>query len=104
MNTPISTSLKLTKDLNGKSVYSSLYKSMTGSLLYLTTSRPDISFSVGAYARFQLDSKESHLKAVKRIIRYVLETSGYGLWYPYDSSTWIVGYSDADWAGNLKKY
>ncbi|XXG77055.1 hypothetical protein AAC387_Pa08g1290 [Persea americana] len=64
-------------------------------------SRPDIAFSVGACARFQSDPKEIHLKAVKRIIRYVSGTSGYGLWYPYDSSTCIAGYSDADWAGNV---
>ena len=101
MNTPMSTTLKLSRESSGKSVDSSLYRSMIGSLLYLTASRPDIAFSVGACARFQSDPKEIHLKAVKRIIRYVSGTSGYGLWYPYDSSTCIAGYSDADWAGNV---
>lgn len=74
---------------------------MIGSLLYLTASRPDISFSVGACARFQANPKESHVKAVKRIIKYVSGTFLYGIWYPFDTSSHIAGYTDADWAGNL---
>jgi hypothetical protein len=54
---------------------------MIGSLLYLTASRPDIAFSVGVCARFQANPKESHLTAVKRIIRYVNDTLPYGIWY-----------------------
>ncbi|BBN67220.1 transposable element gene [Prunus dulcis] len=85
---PMSTSTKLSKDSSGKSVDQKLYRSMIGSLLYLTASRPDISFSVGLCARFQSDPKESHLLAVKRILRYV-------------SGTTTFGYSDADWAGSI---
>jgi hypothetical protein len=70
--TPMSTSVKISSDLTGKSVDPSLYRSMIGSLLYLTASRPDIAFSVGVCARFQANPKESHLTAVKRIIRYVM--------------------------------
>jgi hypothetical protein len=50
--TPVSTSVKISSDLTGKSVDPSLYRSMIGSLLYLTASRPDIAFSVGVCARF----------------------------------------------------
>lgn len=71
IGTPMSTTLKLTKDPTGKSVDPSLYRSMIGSLLYLTAGRPDIAFSVGACAGYQLDPKESHLTSVKRIIRCV---------------------------------
>ncbi|XP_058092446.1 secreted RxLR effector protein 161-like [Magnolia sinica] len=92
------TTLKLSKDINGKSVDQYLYHNMIGSLLYLTVSRPDISFSVGACARFQADLKESHLSVVKRIIRFVAGTTDYGLWYPFDTSTIIVGYLGA---GNI---
>ncbi|XP_039127020.1 secreted RxLR effector protein 161-like [Dioscorea cayenensis subsp. rotundata] len=74
---------------------------MIGSLLYLTASRLDISFSVGVCARYQATPKESHLKAVKRIIRYVHGTTEYGIWYSKDSNSHIVGYSDAYWAGNI---
>ncbi|PRQ53257.1 putative RNA-directed DNA polymerase [Rosa chinensis] len=74
---------------------------MIGSLLYLTASRPDISFSVGVCARYQANPKESHLKAVKRIIRYVSGTSNYGVVYTFDSNVEIAGYTDSDWAGNV---
>ena len=74
---------------------------MIGSLIYLTTSRPDLSFSVGICARYQSDPRESHLKAVKRIIKYIHETSHYGIWYPRDSTLQLIGYSDADWAGSI---
>jgi hypothetical protein len=80
-STPMSTSVKISSDLVGKSVDPSLYMSMIGSLLYLTASRPDIAFSVGVCARFQANPKESHLTAVKRIIRYVNDTLSYGIWY-----------------------
>jgi hypothetical protein len=99
-DTPMSTTLKLSKDASGKSVEQTLYRAMIGSLLYLTASRPDISFSVGVCARYQSDPKESHLSSVKRIIRYVNETSNYGIWYSFDTNDSLVGFSDADWAGN----
>ena len=99
--TPMSTTLKLSKDSNGKSIDPKLYRSMIGSLLYLTASRPDIALSVGICARYQSDPKESHLIAVKRIIRYVASTLNLSLWYPYETSVQLAGYSDADWAGNL---
>jgi len=79
--TPMSTSVKISSDLTGKSVDPSLYKSMIGSLLYLTASRPDIAFSVGVCARFQANPKESHHTVVKSIIRYVNDTLSYGIWY-----------------------
>ncbi|KAK0586597.1 hypothetical protein LWI29_009370 [Acer saccharum] len=99
--TPMSTTLKLDKDEKGKSVDQSLYRSMIGSLLYLTASRPDICFSVGLCARFQANPKESHLKAVKRIIRYIKGTHSLGLFYSFDTNDILVGYCDADWAGNI---
>ncbi|KAK1558510.1 hypothetical protein Q3G72_003173 [Acer saccharum] len=99
-DTPMSTTLKLSKDASGKSVDQTLYRGMIGSLLYLTASRPDISFSVGVCARYQSDPKESHLSSVKRVIRFVNGTSNYGIWYSFDTNPSLVGYSDADWAGN----
>ncbi|KAK0578784.1 hypothetical protein LWI29_016146 [Acer saccharum] len=96
----MSTTLKLSKDASGKSVDQTLYHGMIGSLLYLTASRPDISFSVGVCARYQSDPKESHLSSVKRVIRFVNGTSNYGIWYSFDTNPSLVGYSDADWAGN----
>ena len=72
---------------------------MIRSLLYLTASRPDILFNVYVCARFQSEPKESHLTAVKRIIRYVRGTLSFGSWYTYDTNSNIIGYCDANWAG-----
>ena len=73
----MSISLKLSKDTSGKDIDQILYRSMIGSLLYLIGSRPDIAFSVGIYACFQVCPKESHLFAIKKIIKYVNGTFGY---------------------------
>ncbi|PKA55642.1 Retrovirus-related Pol polyprotein from transposon TNT 1-94 [Apostasia shenzhenica] len=72
---------------------------MIGSLLYLTASRPDIVFSVCMCARFQSSPKESHLIVVKRIFRYLVGTHSLGLWYPKESTSNLILYSDADFAG-----
>ena len=98
-NTPMSTITSLDKDEAGKSVDQTLYRGMIGSLLYITASRPNIIFSVCICARFQSNPKESHLKAVKRIFRYLKHTSNFGLFYPKSSSLDLVSYSDADFAG-----
>ena len=55
---------------------------MIGSLLYVTTTRPDVMNVVYQVARFQSSPKDSHLLAVKRILRYLKGTIDYGLWYP----------------------
>ena len=69
---------------------------MIGSLLYLTASRPDIVCSVGLCARFQSNSKETHLKAVKRILRYLKYTPDLPLQYPKGCNLDLIGYADAD--------
>ena len=92
----MSPNVKLTIDLLGKSVDSSLYRTMIGSLLYLTASRPNISYSVGVYARYQANPKESHMIALKRIIKYVKTTVDFGVWYSKDTNVVLAGYSDAD--------
>ncbi|XP_026459725.1 uncharacterized protein LOC113360432 [Papaver somniferum] len=90
---------KLQSNPGEKSVDQKLYRSMIGSLLYLSATRTNISFSVGCCARFHADPKESHLKDVKRIIRYVNGTVDYGLSYSMDTNNSLVSYSDTDWAG-----
>jgi hypothetical protein len=97
--TPMGTNGHLDLDMGGKSVDQKVYWSMIGSLLYLCASRPDIMLSVCMCARFQADPKEAHLMAVKRILRYLVYTSKFGLWYPRGSTFDLIGYSDADWAG-----
>ncbi|XP_075085057.1 secreted RxLR effector protein 161-like [Nicotiana tabacum] len=73
---------------------------MIGSLLYLTASHPDIMFSECRCARFQEAPKESHLIAVKRIIRYLIGTTSHGLWVPRLNNFKLEGFTDADLAGD----
>ena len=100
VRTPMSRNVKLTVDLLGKSVDSYLYRSMIGSLLYLITSRPDISYNVGVCDRYQANPKESHMIALKRIIKYVKFTTDFGVWYSKDTNDVLAGYSNANWASN----
>ncbi|GJU74782.1 putative ribonuclease H-like domain-containing protein [Tanacetum coccineum] len=98
-STPIETQKPLTKDEEAADVDVHLYRSMIGSLMYLTASRPDIMFAVCACSRFQVTPKTSHLNAVKRIFRYLKGKPKLGLWYPRVSSFDLEAYSDSDYAG-----
>ncbi|GJX46268.1 putative ribonuclease H-like domain-containing protein [Tanacetum coccineum] len=89
----------LVKDGDADDVDVHLYRSMIGSLMYLTTSRPDIRFAVCACARFQVTPKTSHLLEIKRIFRYLKGKPTLGLWYSRDSPFEIVAYTDSDYAG-----
>ncbi|CAM8923178.1 unnamed protein product [Rhodiola kirilowii] len=100
--TPAATHLKITKDDAGTKVDQTLYRSMIGSLLYLTASRPDIAYALGVCARYQANPKENRLMQVKRIIKYVCGTADFGIWYTKDTNPYLVGYCDADWAGNVE--
>ncbi|KAJ9547140.1 hypothetical protein OSB04_019683 [Centaurea solstitialis] len=99
IKTPMPTGNLLGPDLAGKPVDQKIYRSMIGSLLYLTATRPDIMFSTCFCARFQANPKESHLAAVKRILRYLKGTPELGLWYPKDSSFELISFTDSDYGG-----
>ena len=79
ISTPMGTNGNLDSDASGNMVDQKLYQSMIGSLLYMTVSRPDVMFSVCMCARFQASPRESHLKATKRILRYLKHTQNVGL-------------------------
>jgi hypothetical protein len=98
VGTPMVTGCKLSKDDDSPDVDQSSYRSMIGSLLYITTSRPDIMHVVGMVGRYQVAPKQSHLQAIKRIFRYLKETMNYGLWYPRNQNLQLTAYSYADWA------
>src|SRR5436190_3699397 len=100
IKTPMSTNRHLDLNNEGKSVDQKVYRSMIGSLLYLCASRPDIMLSVCMCARYQDAPKECHLLAVKHIVRYLIQTPNFGIWYPKGSSFNLVGYSDSDYAGD----
>jgi hypothetical protein len=75
-----------------------VYQSMIGSLLYLCASRPNIMLYVCMCARFEANPKEIHLRAVKRIMRYLVYTLKFGLWCPKGSTFDLIGYFDANYA------
>ncbi|KAI3707500.1 hypothetical protein L6452_26084 [Arctium lappa] len=98
-STPMETYKQITADLEGEDVDVHHYRSMIGSLMYLTASRPDIMFAVCVCARFQVRPKQSHFQAVKRIFRYLKGQPRLGLWYPHDSPFDLLAYSDSDLGG-----
>jgi hypothetical protein len=101
VSTPMVTGCKLRKDDESKEADQRLYRSMIGSLLYVTTSRPDVMQAVGQVAIFQAAPKETHVLVVKRIFRYLKGTTEFGLWYPKGNEMTMVTYTDADWEGSI---
>ncbi|KAJ9553200.1 hypothetical protein OSB04_017245 [Centaurea solstitialis] len=99
MKTPMSPSCALDSDPDGTAVDVTTYRGMIGSLMYLTASRRDIMFSTCLCACYQSKPKEFHLKAVKRIFRYLKGTVNLGLWYTKGSGYELTGYTDADHGG-----
>ncbi|GJR77232.1 hypothetical protein Tco_0089597 [Tanacetum coccineum] len=90
---------KLDEDLQGTPVDATLYRGMIGSIVYLTSSRPDLIYAVCLYAQYQAKPTEKHLHAVKRIFRYLNGTINMGLCYLKDTDMSLTAYSDADHAG-----
>ncbi|GKA52740.1 hypothetical protein Tco_0746055 [Tanacetum coccineum] len=101
IDTPMVEKSKL-EDTQGKVVDPTHYHGMIGTLMYLTASRPDLTFVVCMCARYQAKPTEKHLHAVKRIFKYLRGTVNRGLWYPKDSSIALTAYADVDHAEQVK--
>ncbi|GJV55107.1 retrovirus-related pol polyprotein from transposon TNT 1-94 [Tanacetum coccineum] len=99
VDTPMIENNKLDEDLQGKQVDATLYRGMIGSLMYLTTSRPDLNYVVCLCTRYQAKPTKNHLQAVKQIFRYLNWTINMGLWYSKDTDMSLTAYADADHAG-----
>ncbi|GJU88146.1 retrovirus-related pol polyprotein from transposon TNT 1-94 [Tanacetum coccineum] len=99
VDTPMVEKSKLDEDPQGKAVDPTHYRGMVGTLMYLTASRPDLTFVVSMCARYQAKPTEKHLHAIKRIFKYLRGTINRGLWYPKDSSIGLTAYADADHKG-----
>jgi hypothetical protein len=98
VSTPMVVGCKLSKDGISLNVDQRKYRSMIGSLMYITTSRPDIMEAIGMVGRYQFAPKQSHLVAITRIFKYLKGTMNHGLWYPRNQNFQLTAYSDADWA------
>eukprot|EP00253_Pinus_taeda_P031401 PITA_31401 len=99
--TPTVVALKLSKEDNSKDFDPELYKSIFGSLMYLTATRHDIMHDVSLFSRFMERPKETHWQAAKRILRYVNGTKGFGILYSSFQSFMLTSYTESDWAGSF---
>ncbi|XP_048491166.1 uncharacterized mitochondrial protein AtMg00810-like [Beta vulgaris subsp. vulgaris] len=101
MSTPMEVNARLCS-VEGKDLEDvTMYRQLVGSLIYLTLSRPDIAYAVSVISRFMQKPMKRHLEAVRRILRYVKGTIDYGILYRNDKEFEVVGYCDADYAGDL---
>ncbi|GJX99396.1 retrovirus-related pol polyprotein from transposon TNT 1-94, partial [Tanacetum coccineum] len=98
-DTPMVDKSKLDEDTQGKAVDLTHYRGMVGTLMYLTASRPDLTFVVCMCARYQTKPNKKHLHCIKRIFKYLRGNVNRGLWYLKDSSIALTAYADADHAG-----
>eukprot|EP00253_Pinus_taeda_P014692 PITA_14692 len=92
--------LKFSAQLASPLVDETLFRQLMGNLVYLTATRPDISFAVSYISRFMSAPKVDHWIAVKRVLHYVCGTPDYGLLYTRSSDPILSGYTDSDWAGS----
>jgi hypothetical protein len=99
VSTPMSSTVSLGPDEDGEAVDQREYRSMIGSLLYLTVTRSEIQFAVWLCARFQASPRSSHRTTVQRVFRYLKYTTEFGIWYYASSSLNLVGFFYADFAG-----
>ncbi|XP_042006029.1 secreted RxLR effector protein 161-like [Salvia splendens] len=98
--TPLVTNEKFSKEDGTPKANAAIYRSIIGSLLYLTASRPDIMYSTSLLSRFMQDPSQVHYGAAKRILRYLQGTRDYGIWYTPESFSKLIGYTDSDWGGS----
>eukprot|EP00253_Pinus_taeda_P015708 PITA_15708 len=99
--TPMEPRLKLSAQSSSPLVDETLFRQLVGSLIYLTATRPDISFAMSYISRFMSAPKADHWITAKRVLRYVRGTPDYGLIYTRSSDPILNGYTDSDWAGSV---
>ncbi|XP_071688441.1 uncharacterized mitochondrial protein AtMg00810-like [Rutidosis leptorrhynchoides] len=99
VSTPVDTQAKLSGTLGAPYHNPTEYRSLAGALQYLTFTRPDISYAVQQICLHMHALHESHMLALKRILRYIKGTTSLGLFITKSSSNSLISYTDADWAG-----
>ena len=100
ISTPMEPNAKMCEHEGKDLKDATMYRQLVGSLLYLTLTRPDISYAVGVMSRYMQNPKKPHLEVVRRILRHVKSTIDYGLLYKKGEDCKLVGYCDADYTGD----
>ena len=98
---PLTTNEKFKKDNGQKKANSSLYRSLIGSLLYLTSTRSDIMFASSLLSIFMQEPRQVHYRVAKRVLCYLQGTMDYGIMFQFGGDLNLIGYSDSDWAGRI---
>lgn len=99
---PIVPGFKIDKDENGTEVDSPFYKQLVGSMMYLTTTRPDIMYAVNLISRYMSKPTVLHLSAAKRVLRYLQGTADFGILYKKEGNKELIGFTDSDYAGSVE--
>ena len=100
IDTPMDPNVKLLPGQEEQLSNPERYRRLIGKLNYLTVTRPDISFHVSVVSQFMTSPCDSHWEAVVRILRYIKSAPGKGLLFEDQVHEYIIGYTDADWAGS----
>lgn len=101
VKSPIVPGFKISRDEDGTKVDATFYKQVVGSLMYLTTTRPDLMFTVSLISRFMAQPTKLHMQAVKRALRYLKGTVGLGIFYKKGGNQKLLAYTDSDYAGDM---
>ena len=102
IKTPVAEKVEMKKEGSGELVNPTFFKSIVGSLRYLTSTRPDIVYGVGLISRYMEKPDQSHLQAAKKILRYVNGIRNRGILYSLAKKYDLVGYIDSDWVGDVE--
>ena len=95
---------KLSKHDVNEAFDATIDRSLVESLIYLTTTRSDLMYSVNLLSRFMTSPKRSHWEAGKKVFKYILETTDNGIHYKMNVDNVLVGYNDTDWGGNIDDF
>ena len=98
---PLAANEKFRKDDGEKKANSSLYRSLIGSLLYLTSTRSDIMFASNLLSIFMQETSQVHYRATKRVLRYLQGTMDYEIIFYFGGDLNLIGYTDSDWIGSI---
>lgn len=101
VDTPVALNTKLSKEDGDQPINEKEYRSLVGSLLYLTATRPDLMFAASLLSRFMSKPSQTHFGVAKRVLRYIKGTINHGIYFAGGVGSNLIGYSDSDWAGSV---